>query len=502
MKIRASLAFLLLAGFPGAAVSSGQGPTREAISNWPAPAFWEPSSPEAFEISQPRAGVGPAGLLGEAAASPLPFVAMTPCRVVDTRGNGFTGAYGPPALAGNAPARTFNIPAGPCSGIPADAGAYSINVAAILPASDGFMTVFPTGAAQPASSDLNFLGGEVISNAIVAPAGTGGAVSIFVNVSTHVILDINGFYAASGSGNNNTFLGLNAGNFTMTGSFNTGIGQNALSSNITGDDNTAIGLAALVGNTVGGNNTALGTVALLNNSSGDENTATGAFALQQNTTGSGNTATGFFALFLNTGSNNIAIGNQAGSNLTTGSNNICIGNPGVAGELNTIRIGEVGTQTATFIAGISGAGVTGVPVLVSSAGRLGVASSSRFVKENIRDVDAESDGLMSLRPVAFHYKRELDPRGVAQYGLIAEEVAEIYPELVVYDADGRPETIRYQLLDPLLLNEVQKQHRALEAQQAKLRQQSETIDHQEAEIEALKLRLSSVETRLLADMVP
>lgn len=136
---------------------------------------------------------------------------------------------------------------------------------------------------------------------------------------------------------------------------------------------------------------------------------------------------------------------------------------------------------------------------MSGSGQLGVASSSRYVKEDIGEICEESDGLMKLRPVAFRYKPQIDPTGLAQYGLIAEEVANVYPDLVVYDRDGRPETVRYQLVNALLLNEVQKQHRTVEVQEKTIEQQKETIDHEKAEIEALKARLSRLEARLPAD---
>jgi Chaperone of endosialidase len=487
----------------------GPDPSAHArkIANWPAPAYWSPPAQPA-SVQEREGGVRREGV--EAlSTSPLPFIGITPCRVVDTRGNGFTGAYGPPALVGNGPARAFNIPAGPCPGIPAFASAYSINVAAILPASDGFMTVFPTGTAQPNSSDLNFLGGEVIANALIAQAGTGGAISVFVNVTTDMILDINGYYAPSGTDASNTFLGLNAGNFTMTGGGNTGLGQDALSNNTTGFLNTATGIQALWHNTTGNDNTATGWAALGENIAGAGNTAVGSGVLISNTMGSSNTATGTGALAFNTtGSHNIGVGTFSGSNLTTGDNNICIGNFGVAGESSTIRIGTVGTQTTAFVAGINGVAVTGVPVLVSGSGQLGVASSSRYVKEDIREIAGESDGLMRLRPVAFRYKPQIDPTGLAQYGLIAEEVADVYPYLVAYDRDGRPETVRYHLVNALVLNEVQKQHwtaeaqeKAIEAQEKTNGAQERTIEQQKAEIEGLKARLTSLEA-LLADSRP
>ena len=435
----------------------------QTIPNWPAPAFWQPPAPQRVP-----------GLVSPlAASSPLPFIAITPCRVVDTRNA--PGPYGGPALVGNGAARAFNIPGGPCPGIPANAGAYSVNVAAILPAADGFMVVFPTGAVQPTSSDLNFLAGEVIANALVAPAGNGGSISAFVNVSTHMILDINGYYAGAGVGSLNTFLGVGAGNFTMSGDNNTGIGYQALNFNNAGSGNTGVGSYALENNFSGSANTAVGHIAMRFNETGSFNTGVGYSALAFNTAGSQNTAIGYEALLAVSGSTNTAIGYRAGANLSTGSNTICIGNVGVTGESNTLRIGT--SQTATFVAGISGQTTPGgVPVGVNSSGKLGTTVSSRRFKRDIREIGEESDGLMRLHPVSFRYKPELDPTGLVQYGLIAEEVAQVYPDLVAYDRDGQPEAVRYHLIDALLLNEVQNQHR---------------------HIEVLRARLARLETRLL-----
>jgi Chaperone of endosialidase len=453
----------------------------ERIANWEAPPFWQPQAPERSE--------GQVGLL--AASSPLPFIAITPCRVVDTRGNGFTGAYGPPSLVGNGPPRAFDISAGPCSGIPANAGAYSINVAAILPASDGFLTVFPTGAAQPPSSDLNFLGGEVLANAIVAPAGSGGAISVFVNVSTHMILDINGYYAAASTGVRNTFLGFQTGNFAMTGEDNTGLGLAALSQNNTGASNIAIGSFTLTDNTTGNTNTALGAAALRFNGMHSSNTGIGAAAQASKSLGGQNTAAGYNALVNGTGTTNTALGFGACTSLSKAAGgNICIGNTGVSGDANTIRIGS--GQTATFVAGINGQiSPGGVLVLVNSDGKLGTTVSSRRFKRDVREVGGESDGLMSLRPVAFRYENGLDPAGLVQYGLIAEEVARIYPDLVVYDRNGRPEAVRDHLLNALLLNVGQKQHRMIEELEARL-----------AKLEALLTDEASVGSLLLVEEKP
>jgi hypothetical protein len=363
-----------------------------------------------------------------------------------------------------------------------------------------------------------------------------------VNLSSNLALPVTASAAAgvitqSGTrllhtfGGQNVFLGSSAGNFTMTGAFNTAIGTfalvgntsgatntasgvSALQNNTTGsrntanganasvvnttgggntasgesalffntaDNNTASGAGALYKNTTGTNNTASGKDALLNNTIGSSNMASGKDALFNNTTGSNNTASGFAALYNNGGgSGNIAVGAFAGQNLNTGGNNIYIGNQGPSVEAGTIRIGTGGTQTKTFIAGISGVttALTAVPVLVDSNGQLGTASSSRRYKFDISDMDRATDGLMHLRPVTFRYLAHGD-HAPLQYGLIAEEVNDVYPELVAKNKDGEVETVMYQFLAPMLLNEVQKQHRQIEEQQ-------KTIDALGQRLEALE----------------
>ncbi|HWY24998.1 MAG TPA: tail fiber domain-containing protein, partial [Nevskia sp.] len=204
-----------------------------------------------------------------------------------------------------------------------------------------------------------------------------------------------------------------------------------------------------------------------------------------------------------TGSNNIGLGASAGMNLGSGSNNIDIGSAGLAADGNTIRIGTAGTQTAAYIAGISGVTVTGVPVLVSSTGQLGVQTSSARYKQDIAPMAEQSHKLMDLQPVTFHYKQ--DPQGDLQYGLLAEDVARVYPELAVKGDDGRIEAIRYQELTPMLLNEVQKQAQALQrkdAQIAALQQQNVALQAQfnemqgkVAQVDALAARLGALEQR-------
>jgi len=198
-----------------------------------------------------------------------------------------------------------------------------------------------------------------------------------------------------------------------------------------------------------------------------------------------------------TGSNNVAIGNGAGSNVATTSNNIHIGNIGAATDSGTIRIGTpfssgcTTCQTSAFIAGIYGSstGLSNVQVVVDANGNLGTVQSSRRYKEDIQDMGDTSSGLMKLRPVTFRYKKAYeDGSKPVQYGLIAEEVAEVYPDLVARSADGQVESVRYQLLDPMLLNELQKQHAtivALKAQIAAQEQQNRSLEERLGRIEAV-----------------
>jgi hypothetical protein len=260
------------------------------------------------------------------------------------------------------------------------------------------------------------------------------------------------------------------------GGGNVATGFSALSSNSTGQANTAIGPEALISNTTGGNNTAVG-AALVSNTNGSDNAALGTFALDGNTTGNLNTAVGDGALLKNTtGSQNIAVGTNAGVNPTTGNNNIDIGNVGRAGESNTIRVGTKGTQTRALIAGIYASPIFGLPVFVNANGRLGIQASSARFKRDIHDMRDASERLMKLHPVTFRYKD--DPAGTVQYGLVAEEVAQAYPELVTYGDDGQPLSVAYHLLPAMLLNEMQKQvreNRRKDVQIATLEQQVATL---------------------------
>jgi uncharacterized coiled-coil protein SlyX len=269
---------------------------------------------------------------------------------------------------------------------------------------------------------------------------------------------------------------------------NTAEGEDALLNVLTGSNNTAVGFQALYYNTGGGANTATGSHALLNNTTALYNTAAGYAALYGNTTGSSNTASGSNSLYSNTtGANNIAFGFNAGQHLTTGSNNIDIGNDGIAGESNTIRIGTLGTQTATYIAGIMGrTAPMGTPVFVNANGQLGTTPSSARFKDQIKPMDKASEAVLALKPVTFHYKKELDPQGIPQFGLVAEEVEKVNRDLVTRDAEGKVYTVRYEAVNAMLLNEFLKQHRAFLEEHRKVEEQGREAEEQQATIAELK----------------
>ena len=282
------------------------------------------------------------------------------------------------------------------------------------------------------------------------------------------------------------------------GFFNTAFGYDALNFNTTGSNNTATGISALLGNTTGISNTAAGAYALVNNSTGNNNTASGDSALHSSFTGSNNTAAGFQALSLNgagagntavgakalkksTGTKNIGIGYQAGVTLQTGNNNIYIGHQGAGNESQAIRIGTA--QAKTFIAGITGAIVSGTTVEIdTTTGQLGVVPSSARYKQDIASMGTRSEKVLQLRPVTFAYKE--DVHGITHYGLIAEEVATVLPELVTRTATGEVQTVKYQELIPMLLNELQRQQQAIKRQEQELAEMS-ALRKEMAELRAL-----------------
>ena len=231
--------------------------------------------------------------------------------------------------------------------------------------------------------------------------------------------------------------------------------------------NTSLGVGSLQGHSTGIQQTAIGYKTLYSQPSGDENTAIGALALQQDTTGHDNTAVGGEALFNNTrGSANIALGRGAGFDQDLGNNNIYIGDIGVAGENNVIAVGRTPASginyEATYVGGIHDAVVTDRIVYVQSDGRLGTLASSRRYKEEIKPMNNVSEALFGLKPVTFRYKQQIDPAHKVSFGLIAEEVAEISPDLVSCDKEGKPQTVRYEAVNAMLLNEFLKEHREVQ----------------------------------------
>jgi Chaperone of endosialidase len=596
-------------------VLSGQTAQVVPLTNWAAPLYWQPNQAEKEIAGSTALGIRP--LVTQLSTSALTFVAITPCRLVDTRGSaaGFNGIspFSGPSLAASS-TTTFPVQSAaeasadttptPCGTIPSIAQAYSFNITAIPKTSGGiaFVTVWPSGSAQPAVSTINDGQGVILANAAIVPAGTpSGGVNVINSgpATMDLIIDMNGYYAepttlqvagnidftgsvmyqgtqllqifpganmgvglealdSNTSGVSNTALGSIAMFSNTTGSDNVAVGYEALHSNISDSNNTAVGYQALQSNNGGGNalhNTAVGSGALQQNTVGADNTALGYQALQStsgnynpsqgqntaigsgalqmfsagqgntavgyqamqaggpayqpvyntaigyqamlsNTSGFDNTAVGTQALLYNTsGINNIAIGTAAATNVSGGgSNNIDIGSYGVAGDSGTIRIGDsVGAfvQTSFFAAGIYGVAPGGVGVVINSSGQLGAPSSSRRYKEDIQDMSEGSRGLMDLRPVTFRYKKAAeDGSKPLQYGLIAEEVAEVYPELVVYNKDGLPDAVQYQVLPAMLLNEVQKQYQHARQQDETIRQQNEVIGKLEARLAALEGLLS------------
>ena len=297
------------------------------------------------------------------------------------------------------------------------------------------------------------------------------------------------------TGFSNTATGAGALHSTTTGNSNTATGTAALGLNTIGGSNTATGRDSLALNTSGTSNTATGFSALTSNRTGGINTATGASALTSNTTGIGNTADGAGALLINTtGNNNIGLGGGAGGMLTTGSNNIDIGNAGAGGESNKIRIGTNGTHTNTFIAGISGVTVAnGAGVIIDTRGHLGTVVSSERFKDAIKPMDKASEAILALKPVTFRYKHELDPDGIPQFGLVAEQVEKVNPDLVARDEQGKPYTVRYEAVNAMLLNEFLKEHRKVQELQATMTQQRE---HFETAVAELKTQIQKVSAQL------
>ena len=545
---------LTIALVAGLLVCSNVSAQSEPIRNWAAPLYWLPSDRESALMKQAAEMPGAVQELSAAvnadatvSAQPLVFVAITPCRMLDTRSHDstFTGVYGPPSLAAG---KTRTIPvagvkAGYCS-IPSAAQAVSINVT-LWPGGGSVhsITIWPAGQPRPGAPTLSDYQDDAVNSAAVAPLGTGGAFNAYVTDTMNLFIDVNGYYlapsalalgagavgspaltfsdattglysaspgslsiATSGaervqvnstglsvtgnldftnaitqnrktllrSSSDSIYLGLGAlGNLTAT--YNSAFGANALGSITSGNWNTGVGWGAGNMITSGGGNVAVGESALYNVAGGNENTAVGAWSLQN--------ATGF---------GNIALGASAGQYLFTGNYNIYLGNPGATGESSTIRIGNSnGNQNRAFVSGIRGI-TTGSPdavaVVIDSNGQLGTMNSSRTVKRDIQDMGDTTGTIMDLRPVRFRYKVH-GPDSPEHYGLVAEEVAEVAPDLVARNKGGEIETVFYDKVYAMMLNQVQTQQRLIESQKLQLQSQSEQLVRLESRLAELESRL-------------
>ena len=394
--------------------------------------------------------------------------------------------------------------------------ALTPGVHAVVPAPDGGYPNFTTAEGQNALKNLTTGPGNTAVGWYSLFSNTDGSFNTAVGAGT-LVLNIGN--QAANEGVENTAVGTGALLLNVTGSFNTAVGLKALLNNATGPGNTAVGADALLNNTTGDSNTATGAGALLSNTTGGENTAVGSNALFSNTSGGVNVAVGLGALMNNmTGTVNIAIGGGAlansggnrntavgagaGANLTNGDSNVYIGSDmaGVATESEHTYIRNINTTS------VSGGGTDTVTVDLTT-GLLGHLSSSRRYKEDIQPMNNVSETLYRLKPVTYHYKREIDHTQSPAFGLIAEDVAKVNPALVAHDARGLPESIHYEMVNAMLLNEFLKEHKKVEEQRetiAELKstvaQQQEGFEYklakQEQEIEALTAGLQKVSAQL------
>ncbi len=368
------------------------------------------------------------------------------------------------------------------------------------------LALFQTSQAVSPPPDGGYPGGNTAEGQDAVLSLTSGTYNTAIGIYSLLSLTDGDFCTGVGAGtllantgDQNTATGAGALLSNTEGNFNTVNGAFALFANTTGSANTATGDEALAQNTTGENNTATGAAALNDNIDGNDNTADGFGALASNTSGGQNIAVGRFALSGNTtGNGNIALGSLGGLNLTTGDVNIDIGNPGVAGESATIRIGGA-SQGKTFIAAIRGVATgnnNALNVVIDSAGQLGTMSSSRRFKKEIRPMDKASEAILGLKPVMFHYISDETNR--PEFGLIAEDVADVNPDLVVRDNDGEIYTVRYDQVNAMLLNEFLKEHRKVE----QLTKNFESrLAEQQRRIETLTAGLQKVSAQLEAGKV-
>jgi len=356
---------------------------------------------------------------------------------------------------------------------------------AVVPAPDGGYPNFNTAEGQNALFSLTTGQWNTALGAFTLRSDTDGSFNTAVGTAA-LFSNVGSENTAVGAaalllntGSSNTGVGADALLNNTIGVANTANGSSALQNNTTGNDNTATGRQALFNNTTGGSNTAVGVFALNNNIDGGANTAIGVNVLQNNTHGHNNTAIGLNALGGSaTGNFNIGLGSNAGMNVTSASNVICIGADGNNVD-NACYIGQI------FGATSSG----GTAVFVNSNGRLGTTTSSKRFKQDIKPMDNVSEALYSLKPVSFRYKKEFDPAGASQLGLVAEDVEKIDPDLVVHDKEGRPYSVRYEQVNAMLLNEFLKEHAKVEKLEAALDTVKKCLNEQEARIQKVSAKI-------------
>ena len=514
--------YCMLIGFPSIVLAQSSGEMDIPIKNWPVPSHYKLKSNAKNSIA------GPENLV---------FISIAPCRLADTRGTtdnaGFivnTASGASPIFGGSgtgmspgdgiAPGVTISLPIqqtvetstapSPCPIIPTTALAYSFNLT-VVPNPQGqgsgsavnYLTVWPSSVTpQPTTAAINDSQGVTVNNTLIVEAGSDdmGAISIYnaadSPAAANIIIDMNGYFIQGTDGNDNTAYGAGAISFTgPSTTANTAIGYEALSNLSAGmvQNNTMVGASANGMSLASGSslNSFFGSNSI-SSFDGTANTVIGASAL-----GEWNSS----SVVLN---NNIIIGEDAGSSLagsttTPVQNNILIGNAGILNESNTIQIGTQGTQTSTSIAGIYGeTPSSGTPVYISSSGKLGSPTSSRRYKEEIQDMAEASSDILRLRPVTFRYKKPYaDGSKPLDYGLIAEEVFQIYPDLVIKNMKGQIDAVQYQKLTPMILNELQKQNQKIEEQHQEIEKQHKIIQTQVEENRKIKTRLATLEERLL-----
>jgi len=367
------------------------------------------------------------------------------------------------------------------------------NAQAISPAPDGGYPGGNTAEGQNALLSLTTGGFNAAVGWLSLRGLTTGSFNTAVGAGT----------LALNNGDENTAVGTGALLFNTTGSANTASGAAALLNNIDGLENTAVGASALSAHTTGDTNTAVGAFALSSDTSGHENTAVGDRALLLSTTGGFNTAIGQAAMLNNhSGSSNVAIGIQALGTNTSGSGNIVLGNvagSGITTANDVICIGAGGenVDSSCYIGGIFNATSSGgSAVFINSAGKLGTSTSSQRFKDEIKPMDQASEALYGLKPVKFRYKKEIDPQGTKQFGLVAEEVEKVNPDLVVRDKEGKPYSVRYDQVNAMLLNEFLKEHRKMEEQEATIAQQQKGLEVLTARLNEQAAQIQKVTAQL------